>query len=337
MNYLLTGAAGFIGSHLAVRLLEDGNKVFAVDNFCDFYNQDTKRKNIKIIKKSSGKDNLFRLYEGDIRDPKFLKKTIKDILNKSVKREDLTVIHIAAMPGVRPSLENPALYVDVNINGTLNMLEVCREFGIKRFLFASSSSVYGNNKKAPFSEDDPAEKPISIYAATKKAGELLCYTYANLYDISVICLRYFTVYGARQRPDLAIYRFTDLISKGQPITVYGDGSSRRDYTYIDDIIDGTRKAIVRLENDLPNFEIYNLGEFRTVELSYLIKLIEKELGKKADIISQPGQPGDMAITYADISKAKELLGYNPKTNIEDGIKLFVRWYLKEMGNWINER
>ncbi|MCD4786364.1 MAG: GDP-mannose 4,6-dehydratase [Candidatus Eremiobacteraeota bacterium] len=326
MNYLLTGAAGFIGSHLAVNLLKDGNRVFAIDNFCDFYSLDKKRKNIEIIGKSSGRDDLFRLYEGDIRDSSFLKKTLGDILKTQVKSEDLTVIHIAAMPGVRPSLENPALYVDVNINGTLNMLEICREFGLKRFLFASSSSVYGNNKKAPFSEDDPAENPISVYAATKKAGELMCHTYSNLYDISVICLRYFTVYGARQRPDLAIYRFTDLLSKGRPITVFGDGSSRRDYTYIDDIIDGTRKAVVRLENDRPAFEIYNLGESRTVELSYLIKLIEKELGKKANMVRKPGQPGDMAITYADISRAKEVLGYNPKTDIEDGIKLFVRWY-----------
>jgi len=326
MNYLLTGSAGFIGSHLAVNLLKNGNRVFAIDNFCDFYDPNKKRNNIEIIRKTSPAKEHFKLSEGDIRNYEFLREAVKEILEKSIPGEDLTVIHLAAMPGVRPSLKNPAYYVDVNINGTLNMLEICREFGLKRFVFASSSSIYGNNKKVPFSEEDPAVKPISVYAATKKSGELLCHVYSNLYNISMICLRYFTVYGERQRPDLAIYRFTELISKGKPITVFGDGSSRRDYTYIDDIIQGTMKAIERVEKKSPAFEIYNLGESRTVELSHIINLIEKEMGKKAEIIRKPGQPGDMNITYADISKARDILGYDPKTNIEEGINRFVRWY-----------
>lgn len=328
-NYIVTGAAGFIGSHIAEKLLRQGHNVFAIDNFCDFYDPAVKRKNILEVIKSAGDASSFHLYEGDIRDMEFLRETMSDINRKSGSRHDITMVHIAAMAGVRPSLENPALYNEVNIGGTLNLLELCRAFDIKKFLFASSSSVYGNNETVPFSESDPVDHPISVYAATKKAGELLCHTYWHLYGIKTICLRFFTVYGARQRPDLAIHKFTDLMLKGQPVPVFGDGSTRRDYTYIDDINDGVMKAIERLGNDEAGtgFEIFNLGESQTVKLSYLIEVIEKELGVKAVKNVYPPQPGDVEVTFANITKAMEILGYAPKTSIEEGIKHFIRWKL----------
>jgi len=332
-NYIVTGAAGFIGSHVTQRLLEMGMTVFAIDNFCDFYNPAIKWKNVDEISKKVTGEGSFHLFEGDIRDKEFLNAVIKDVGEVNGDDADSTMIHIAAMAGVRPSLENPSLYEEVNMGGTLNLLNLCKNSGINKFLFASSSSIYGNNKKVPFSEDDPVDHPISIYAATKKAGELLCNVYSHLYGIKTICLRFFTVYGARQRPDLAIHKFTDLITKGLPIPLFGDGTSRRDYTYIDDIMDGTFKAIERLENQdfEVNFEVYNLGESRTVELSHLVKLIETETGKKAVIKSKPMQPGDVNITFADISRARKILGYSPQTAIEDGIKSFVKWYRREKG------
>jgi len=224
---------------------------------------------------------------------------------------------------VRPSLSQPQLYVETNINGTMNLLELAREHGVRQFVFGSSSSVYGVNEKVPFSEDDPIFNPISPYAATKAAGELLCHTYSHLYGLRCVCLRFFTVYGARQRPDLAIHKFADLISAGKPIPVFGDGSTRRDYTYVDDIIAGVRAAI---DYDQSDYEVINLGESRTVELRELISLLEKELDMHATIERQPLQPGDVPQTFADISKARRLLGYNPQTQIEEGIRLFVKWF-----------
>jgi UDP-glucuronate 4-epimerase len=232
-------------------------------------------------------------------------------------------VHLAARAGVRPSLKEPRLYVETNVNGTLNLLESARAHGVKQFVFGSSSSVYGMNAKVPFSEDDPIFNPISPYAATKAAGELLCHSYAHLYDMRIVCLRFFTVYGARQRPDLAIHKFAKLISAGKPIPVFGDGTTRRDYTYIDDIIAGVRAA---MDYDQSKYEIINLGESRTVELRELIALLEKSLGRHAEIDRQPLQPGDVSQTFADISKARRLLGYDPQTQIEDGIQKFVEWF-----------
>jgi len=232
-------------------------------------------------------------------------------------------VHLAARAGVRPSLKEPQLYVETNVNGTMNMLEMARRHGVKQFVFGSSSSVYGVNEKVPFAEEDPIFNPISPYAATKAAGELICHTYSHLYDMRIVCLRFFTVYGARQRPDLAIHKFAKLISEGRPIPVFGDGSTRRDYTYIDDIIAGVRAAV---DYDRSNYEVINLGESRTVELRELIALIENELGTRAEIDRQPPQPGDVPQTFADISKARRLLNYNPQTQIEIGIERFIEWF-----------
>src|SRR5262249_28924337 len=233
------------------------------------------------------------------------------------------LIHLAARAGVRPSLQEPRLYGETNVDGTLNLLELARQQGVRQFIFGSSSSVYGTNAKVPFNENDPIFKPISPYAATKAAGELLCHTYAQLYDMRIVCLRFFTVYGARQRPDLAIHKFTRLISAGKPIPVFGDGTTRRDYTFIDDIIAGVRVAI---DYQKTKYEIINLGEARTVELRELISMLEVALGRRAEIDWQPVQPGDVPQTFADISKARNLLGYNPQTSIEEGIQQFVAWF-----------
>jgi len=233
------------------------------------------------------------------------------------------IVHLAARAGVRPSLKQPRLYVETNVNGTLNLLELARAHNVKQFIFGSSSSVYGVNPKVPFSENDPIFNPISPYAATKAAGELICHTYAHLYDMRMVCLRFFTVYGARQRPDLAIHKFANLIISGRPIPVFGDGTTRRDYTYINDIIAGVRAAI---DYDKSDYEVINLGESRTVELRELISLLEEATGKRAQIDRQPPQPGDVPQTFADISKARRLLGYNPQTQIEAGIRRFVEWF-----------
>ena len=315
-NILVTGGAGFIGSHLVETLLaEEIWQVVVVDNFNDFYSPEIKRANV-----SAFLDNpRFTLYETDICEGERLNKIFAE------NRFD-AIVHLAARAGVRPSLENAKLYNETNIGGTLNLLEAARAFEVKQFVFGSSSSVYGINSKIPFSEDDRIHQPISPYAATKAAGELLCYTFAHLYDIRCICLRFFTVYGARQRPDLAIHKFSKLIRAEKPIPVFGDGMTRRDYTYIDDIIQGVRAAI---EYDRSGYEIFNLGESETVELKYLIELLEKNLGKKAVIDRKPMQPGDVPVTFADISKARELLGYNPQTKIEDGIAKFTEWFLRQ--------
>lgn len=309
---LVTGAAGFIGSHLVENLLAVNDfKVAVVDNFNDFYSPAVKRANVASFLANPN----FRLYETDIVSREDLRKVFEE-------NEFDTIVHLAARAGVRPSLENPIGYLETNVNGTLNLLELAREFNVKQFVFGSSSSVYGINSKVPFSENDRIQQPISPYAATKAAGELLCHTYSHLYDIRTVCLRFFTVYGARQRPDLAIHKFARRILDGKPIQVFGDGTTRRDYTFIDDIIQGVRAAMDYSQN---LHEVFNLGESRTVELKYLIELLEKNLDKSAIIERLPMQPGDVPQTFADISKARELLNYNPHTPIEDGIAKFVEW------------
>ncbi|CDM66593.1 GDP-mannose 4,6-dehydratase [Pyrinomonas methylaliphatogenes] len=310
---LITGGAGFIGSHLVDLLLKEGGwRVTVVDDFNDFYDPQIKRANIAAhIERDD-----FELIECDIRD----REALRDLFFR--ERFDV-IVHLAARAGVRPSLREPFLYTETNVTGTLNLLELARESGVRQFVFGSSSSVYGINAKVPFSEEDPIRQPISPYAATKAAGELLCHTYSHLYGIRCICLRFFTVYGARQRPDLAIHKFARLIAEGRPIPVFGDGTTRRDYTYIDDILQGVRAA---MDYDASAYEIINLGEARTVELRELIALLERELNKRAIIDWQPPQPGDVPQTYADIAKARRLLGYDPQTPIEEGIRRFVAWF-----------
>lgn len=315
-NILVTGGAGFIGSHLVEKLLAEGIwKVCVADDFNNFYAPEIKRANVAPFLEN---DN-FTLYELDIREA--------DLLHEMfVENSFDTIVHLAARAGVRPSLEQPKLYAETNINGTLNLLELAKEFNVKQFVFGSSSSVYGINNKIPFAEDDRIHQPISPYAATKAAGELLCHTYSHLYNIRTVCLRFFTVYGARQRPDLAIHKFSKLIWNEQPIPVFGNGETRRDYTFIEDIIQGVRAAI---DYDASIHEVFNLGESQTVELRYLIELIEQNLGKKAIIDRQPMQAGDVPQTFADISKSNRLLNYNPTTKIEEGIKKFTDWFKKK--------
>ncbi|MDQ6788894.1 MAG: GDP-mannose 4,6-dehydratase [Acidobacteriota bacterium] len=310
---LITGGAGFIGSHLVEKLLGEGIwRVTIVDDFNDFYSPLVKRANVLPFL-----DNPhFTLCETDICDAEKLRAVFAE-------GDFDAIVHLAARAGVRPSLLEPKLYARTNIGGTLNLLELAREFSVRQFVFGSSSSVYGASCKIPFSEQDKISQPISPYAATKAAGELLCHTYAHLYDIRAVCLRFFTVYGARQRPDLAIHKFSKLIWENKPIEMFGDGATRRDYTYIDDIIEGVRAAIDYEQSD---YEIFNLGESQTVELRELVKLLEENLGKRAIIQRRPMQPGDVPQTFADISKARLLLNYNPQTKIEEGIRKFVEWF-----------
>ncbi len=316
MRYLVTGGAGFIGSHLCERLIEEGHDVVCLDNFNDYYDPKVKRQNIAGLK-----DHVrFRLVEGDILDEPSVHSLFESCLFD-------VVIHLAARAGVRPSIEQPMLYQKVNIEGTMQLLEAAVNNGVGRFVMASSSSIYGNNEKVPFSEDDSVDHPISPYAATKKACELIGYTYHKLYDLPVSCLRFFTVYGPRQRPDMAIHKFTRLITDGKTIPVFGDGSSRRDYTYIDDIIQGICQTIERCKS----YHIYNLGEAQTISLLDLIRLIEEHLGMKAVIDWQNDQPGDVRITYADIGRAVSELGYNPHTKIRDGIPRFIEWFRATQG------
>ncbi|MFT8316567.1 MAG: GDP-mannose 4,6-dehydratase [Clostridium sp.] len=321
-NILVTGGAGFIGSHLCEALLKRENKVIIIDNFNDYYNPIIKKKNIQDMYNSMKLNGIsihnLRLFEGDIRD----KEKLNEVFNEKID----IIVHLAAMAGVRPSIKNPVLYYDVNINGTLNLLEKCRENEIKKFVFASSSSVYGNNKKVPFSESDNVDFPISPYAATKKSGELLCHTYYHLYNINTACLRFFTVYGPRQRPDLAIHKFTKLISNGEGIPFYGDGTTERDYTYIDDIVNGILSAIDWVDNSNKNYEIFNIGGDHTISLKEMVETIENTLDKKAKLNIMPMQPGDVNRTCADISKSNNVLGYNPKVSFKEGIKNFVDWY-----------
>ena len=283
---LITGGAGFIGSHLAEHLLREGGwNICIVDDLNDFYSPDIKRANLAGIKEKGD----FKFFEADIRSPEALQPVF-------AQNEFDVIVHLAARAGVRPSLKEPKLYAETNINGTVNLLELARDYEIKQFVFGSSSSVYGENDKLPFAETDPIFHPISPYAATKAAGELLCHTYSHLFDIRTVCLRFFTVYGARQRPDLAIHKFSKRIQDGNPISMFGDGSTRRDYTYIDDIISGVRAA---MDYDASMHEVFNLGESETTELSHLIELLEGSLGKKAIIDRQPMQPGDVRATMAD--------------------------------------
>lgn len=311
MNFLVTGGAGFIGSNLCERLLQSGHRVWALDDLNPFYDPQLKRRNIRQIQ-SLAKE--FEFIQGDITD-----RAVLEELFGSVKFDQ--VIHLAARAGVRPSLQEPALYQRVNVEGTVNILEAARKTGVKKLVIASSSSVYGVNSKVPFAETDPIFNAISPYAASKLASEALGHVYHHIYGMDIAMLRFFTVYGPRQRPDLAIYKFAKLMVAGKPIPVFGDGSTARDYTFVTDILDG----IVACTQKELGYEVFNLGESQTVKLSYLIELLEKELGKKAIIDRQPMQPGDVPITYADISKAHRLLGYNPSVKIERGIQLFIDW------------
>ena len=310
MKVLLTGAAGFIGSHLAEALLARGDRVIALDNFDDYYDPRIKRENLR----QALDQRNFRLIEGDIRD----RRCVDSILSEGGIE---SVVHLAALAGVRHSLEKPLEFTDVNVNGTMVLLEATRQYNVKKFILASSSNVYGNNPKVPFAEADPVDKPISPYAATKKAAELLCHVYHDLYGMQVNCLRYFTVYGPRQRPDLAIHKFARLILAGEPIPVYGDGSMARDYTYIDDIIQGTIAAI----NHCCGYHIYNLGESRPYRLDELIEALETALGQKADIKRGPVPGGDVRQTCADITKARRDLGYDPRVDLPEGLRRFVQW------------
>ena len=312
MRILVTGGAGFIGSHLVENLLAAGHEVAILDDFNDFYDPQIKRAKIADFAKDVA------VYRADLRD----NASVRNVF----RRDKYAIIaHLAARAGVRPSIQHPQLYYDTNVTGTLHLLEAARVTGVERFIFASSSSVYGASKAIPFSEDQHLTQTLSPYGATKIAGEFLCSTYSHLYQLRVVALRYFTVYGPRQRPDLAIHQFTRRIYAGQPIDQFGDGTTRRDYTYIDDIIQGTMAA---LDYEGPLFDIFNLGESETIPLKDLISAIENALEKKAKINRLPEQSGDMPLTCADISKARKLLGYNPTTRFSDGLPRFIDWFLR---------
>ena len=314
---LLTGGAGFIGSHLAEALLRGGAQLSIVDNLDTFYSPEWKKANLETIRRSGN----FDFFEQDIRAMDGLREVV-------AKVRPAAIIHLAARAGVRPSIEQPLLYDQVNVSGTVNLLEACREFQVSRLVFGSSSSVYGESRHAPFSEKQTDLHPISPYAATKLAGELYCYTYAHLYKLPVVALRFFTVYGPRQRPDLAIHKFVARIEAGKTIPIFGDGETGRDYTYVDDIVAGILGAL-RYDfssTDGPPFEICNLGNSSPVKLSELVHLLENATGKKAVIQREAPQQGDVPLTWADVSKAGKLLGYRPQTPLEDGLKKFVAWY-----------
>jgi UDP-glucuronate 4-epimerase len=313
MSVLITGGAGFIGSHVASRLLDQGERVIIADNFNDFYDPAIKRKNVRDLQAHGAVD----IREIDILDMEGLRGVFAGA-------EPRAVIHLAAWAGVRPSLERPALYSSVNVTGTVHLLELAREFRVPCFIFGSSSSVYGGSQRVPFTEADPADHPVSPYAATKRAGELLCRTYAHNFGMNITCLRFFTVYGPRQRPEMAIHKFARLIRDGREVPVFGDGTTRRDYTYVDDIVQGVLNS-VRVN---PNFAIINLGESQTISLLELIRLLEGALGRQARLQFLPEQAGDMAITYADITRAREILAYNPSTPIQEGIRRFAEWFLQ---------
>jgi UDP-glucuronate 4-epimerase len=312
-NMLVTGGAGFIGSSLIDKLLQNGEKVVALDNFDPFYRKETKQSNLA----GAFEHPNFTFVEGDIRDRSLMLKILAD------HQIDI-VIHLAAKAGVRPSLSDPSTYYDVNVNGTLNILEGMRALGIKKMVFGSSSSVYGNNRTIPFREDHNVDFPISPYASTKKSGELLCHVYSHLYGFEINCLRFFTVFGPRQRPDLAIHKFTKLISADQPIPFYGDGSTSRDYTYIDDIVAG----IISASTHFSGYNIMNLGGSNPVSLSELVKKIGKLLAKEPVLDRRPMQAGDVDLTYGSIEKANEFLNYTPKVGIDKGLKLFIDWFIE---------
>ncbi|TDJ75266.1 MAG: NAD-dependent epimerase/dehydratase family protein [Planctomycetota bacterium] len=312
MKVLVTGGAGFIGSHLSERLLARGDEVTVLDNFNDFYDPAIKRRNASAL---AAAGQGARIVEGDIRDQGL----VQGLFDEG---EFDAVAHLAAMAGVRPSLDDPLLYEEVNVRGTLILLEQIRRHEGQRFVFASSSSVYGGNDAVPFKETDDIPRPVSPYAATKRAGELMAYTHHHLYGIPTTCLRFFTVYGPRQRPEMAIHKFVRAILAGEPLPFFGDGSSRRDYTYVDDIVDGVVAAIDRCAG----YEIYNLGESATTSLAELVGLIGEVCGREPVIDRRPVQPGDVEVTYADVSKARAGLGYDPKTTVRDGLERFLAWY-----------
>lgn len=308
---LISGAAGFIGSWLSLALLERGDTVVGFDNFHPYYDPKLKRENVALLTPSP----RFHFHEGDLRDASFLGKLF------ATHRID-AVIHLAAMAGVRPSIQDPMLYTDVNLTGTMLLLEAMRIAGVKRLMFGSSSSVYGGSKEVPFREDQIADRPVSPYAATKRAGEILCHTYHHLHGFEIACLRFFTVYGPRQRPEMAIHQFTHKIANGEPLPFFGDGNSRRDYTYVADIASGIIAALDRSRG----FQVYNLGGSHTITLKDLVAHLGKRLGREPILNRQPDQPGDVPITYADVSKAERELGWKPVIGVEDGLDRFVKWY-----------
>ncbi len=316
-RYLVTGGAGFIGSNLVDRLLKDGHHVTVLDNFDPFYEREVKQANLW----RAAREPRFRLVEGDVTDPAAVETAWRTA-------DPQAVIHLAARAGVRPSLADPAGYSRVNVEGTLRMLEQARSRPGVRFVFASSSSVYGDRAGGPFRESDPTDTPFSPYAATKKSGELLCATYHQLYGMAITCLRFFTAYGPRNRPDLAVAKFARLIERGEPVPVYGDGTTRRDYTFIDDIVEGVVRAAARSQG----FAVYNLGNETPVPLSELVELLGEALGKTPHVERQPPQPGDVRHTWADISRARADLGYEPATPLSEGLRRFVGWYRAE-GEW----
>lgn len=316
---LVTGAAGFIGGHACKALLEEDYEVVGIDNFDPFYDRSLKEQVIRSLSDSP----RFELLEGDIRDAAVVRRSLDGVD---------AVFHLAARAGVRPSIDEPALYASVNVEGTVCLLEACRKCEVRRFVFGSSSSVYGDSTPVPFNEDAVATAPVSPYAATKRAGELMCMVFSDLYDMRIASLRFFTVYGHRQRPDLAIHRFTRLLAGGLPIQQFGDGSTERDYTHIDDILKGVLAAIRWTVPEEPAYDVFNLGESRTIRLDSLIALISGALGVKPSIEILPPQPGDVRRTCADIGKARAVLGYDPCVAIEDGIVDFVRWYEAQNGN-----
>ena len=307
---VVTGGAGFIGSHLVERLLADGRRVVVLDNFDPFYPADAKRTNLA----GAARHPAFRLVEGDIRDPAAVGAALAEPVD--------AVVHLAAKAGVRPSIEDPAGYASVNVEGTVALLEACRRARVERFVFGSSSSVYGNNAKVPFAEDDPVDRPVSPYAATKRAGELLAHTYHHLYGTKVCCLRFFTVYGPRQRPDLAIRKFAGLIAEGRPVPMFGDGTSGRDYTYVDDIVEG----IVRAMERTTAFHVWNLGGSQPVPLHRMIERIGEGLGVAPRIERLPTQPGDVERTWADIARAGRDLGWVPRVSFDEGMARFLDWF-----------
>ena len=315
MNFLVTGGAGFIGSHVCEYLLRQGHRVCVLDDLNPFYEPALKQENLHALAMAGG--DRFQFIRGDITDRPCVDATFKALQFDQV-------IHLAARAGVRPSLEEPALYQRVNVEGTVNILESARLHSVRKLVMASSSSVYGVNSKVPFSESDPIFNPISPYAASKLACEALGHVYHHLYKLDVVMLRFFTVYGPRQRPDLAIHKFAKLMRAGRPIPVFGDGSTARDYTYADDIVNG---VVACTEREF-GFEVFNLGESQVVTLSRLIALLEKSLGMKATIDRQPLQPGDVPITFANVDKARQMLGYNPSTSIESGLEKFAAWFLQ---------